>query len=132
MNGTMDPASMHTGCPVIKGIKWAAPIWIHIDEFRPEEIRRPRITTAVRDPGVCADYSRTCPQFANSGECKRNRQFMMDTCRKSCNECEICVKSEFECINRNRKRAGYLEIDRDEMKMLGVDLWQEDEPSPEL
>ncbi len=32
-NGTMDPASMHTGCPVIKGIKWAAPIWIHVDEY---------------------------------------------------------------------------------------------------
>ena len=27
-NGTMDEASMHTGCPVIKGIKWAAPVWI--------------------------------------------------------------------------------------------------------
>ncbi len=21
-NKTMDPASMHTGCPVIKGVKW--------------------------------------------------------------------------------------------------------------
>ncbi len=21
-----------TGCPVIKGIKWAAPVWIHVDE----------------------------------------------------------------------------------------------------
>ena len=35
-NGTMDEASMHTGCPVIKGIKWAAPVWIHTDEFRRE------------------------------------------------------------------------------------------------
>ncbi len=26
-NGTMDEASMHTGCPVIKGIKWACPVW---------------------------------------------------------------------------------------------------------
>ena len=26
---TMDPASFHTGCPVIKGIKWGAPVWIH-------------------------------------------------------------------------------------------------------
>ena len=27
---------MHTGCPVIKGIKWGAPVWIHVDEFFPE------------------------------------------------------------------------------------------------
>ena len=35
-NGTMDNASMHTGCPVIKGIKWSAPVWIHSDQFRRE------------------------------------------------------------------------------------------------
>ncbi len=29
-NNTMDPASMHTGCPVIKGIKWAAPVWVSL------------------------------------------------------------------------------------------------------
>ena len=27
---------MHTGCPVIKGIKWGAPVWIHTDEFEPQ------------------------------------------------------------------------------------------------
>ena len=35
-NGTMDPAATHTGCPVVKGIKWAAPVWIHFDEFERE------------------------------------------------------------------------------------------------
>ncbi len=29
-NNTMDPAAMHTGCPIIKGIKWAAPVWMHV------------------------------------------------------------------------------------------------------
>ncbi len=27
-NLTMDPAAMHTGCPIIKGVKWAAPVWV--------------------------------------------------------------------------------------------------------
>lgn len=45
-NGTMDMASMHTGCPVIKGIKWAAPVWIHIDEFEREWVCWP-------GPAIC-------------------------------------------------------------------------------
>lgn len=32
-NVTLDNTAMHTGCPVVKGIKWAAPVWIHIDEY---------------------------------------------------------------------------------------------------
>lgn len=133
MNGTMDPASMHTGCPVIKGIKWAAPIWIHIDEFRPEELRQPMVKQGLGpDPGACADYHVKCPEWATGGECTKNRDFMMESCRKSCNECEQCGKNEYDCINRNRKRGGYLEIDAEEMKMLGIDLFQGTEPSPEL
>lgn len=56
----------------------------------------------------------------------------MDTCRRSCKECETCTANDYTCINKNRKRGGYLEIDPDEMKMLGVDLFQGLEPSPEL
>lgn len=36
VNGTMDLSSLHAGCPVVKGIKWAAPVWVHSDEFRPQ------------------------------------------------------------------------------------------------
>ncbi|GFH16420.1 uncharacterized protein HaLaN_12837, partial [Haematococcus lacustris] len=51
-NGTMDTASMHTGCPVIKGIKWAAPIWIHVDEFNPPLTRPAKQSMAASNPGV--------------------------------------------------------------------------------
>lgn len=29
-----DPFSMHTGCPVLKGVKWTATKWIHSKPFR--------------------------------------------------------------------------------------------------
>ena len=34
--GSQDPASLHTGCPIIKGVKWTATKWIHTRRFRPE------------------------------------------------------------------------------------------------
>lgn len=122
---------MHTGCPVIRGIKWGAPIWIHVDEFRPEELRRPPIRD-TRDPSACADYNDNCANWKAAGECGKNSAFMEQTCRKSCNECEACAPNDWTCVNRNRRKAGYLEIDSNEMKWLGVDLWQTPEPSPEL
>jgi prolyl 4-hydroxylase len=37
-DGTHDHAAMHTGCPVLKGVKWTATIWIHTKPFRPESL----------------------------------------------------------------------------------------------
>jgi hypothetical protein len=31
---TEDMAAMHTGCPVLKGVKWSATSWIHARPFR--------------------------------------------------------------------------------------------------
>lgn len=45
-------ASQHTGCPVLRGIKWSAPIWLHVDPFRPEELNtRPASYEVQHDPG---------------------------------------------------------------------------------
>jgi prolyl 4-hydroxylase len=38
LDGSSDPAAMHTGCPVIKGVKWTATKWIHTKPFRPTEL----------------------------------------------------------------------------------------------
>lgn len=34
-----DPHSMHTGCPVLAGIKWTGTVWIHTAPFRPETLK---------------------------------------------------------------------------------------------
>ena len=63
---------MHTGCPVIKGIKWGAPLWVHTDEFRPAEFKAAlqKRPPADRDPGKCEDLHTTCKMWAESGECR--------------------------------------------------------------
>ncbi|XP_030531401.2 probable prolyl 4-hydroxylase 3 [Rhodamnia argentea] len=33
-DGTLDPASLHGACPVIKGTKWSAPKWMHVWEYK--------------------------------------------------------------------------------------------------
>ena len=38
LDGGQDPASLHTGCPIIQGVKWTATKWIHTRPFRPESL----------------------------------------------------------------------------------------------
>ncbi|PKI45624.1 hypothetical protein CRG98_033940 [Punica granatum] len=33
-DGTVDPASLHGSCPVIKGDKWSAPKWMRLEEYK--------------------------------------------------------------------------------------------------
>jgi len=37
-DGSHERASMHTGCPVVRGVKWTATIWIHTKQFRPDTL----------------------------------------------------------------------------------------------
>jgi hypothetical protein len=52
-------------------------------------------------------------------------------CRRACKLCTPCSKRDWECINRNRKRGGFLELDEQEMGWLGVKYHHED-PMAEL
>lgn len=36
LDGSSDSASLHTGCPILQGVKWTATKWIHTKPFRPE------------------------------------------------------------------------------------------------
>ena len=38
-DGTHDPMSRHTGCPVIKGTKWTATIWVRLRRIGEEHGR---------------------------------------------------------------------------------------------
>uniref|UniRef100_A0A5B7AKR6 procollagen-proline 4-dioxygenase n=2 Tax=Davidia involucrata TaxID=16924 RepID=A0A5B7AKR6_DAVIN len=33
-DATLDPTSLHGGCPVIKGNKWSSTKWMHVDEYK--------------------------------------------------------------------------------------------------
>ena len=31
--GELEQRSLHTACPVIKGVKWSAPKWVHVGHY---------------------------------------------------------------------------------------------------
>jgi prolyl 4-hydroxylase len=67
-------------------------------------------------PEECEDEEKLCPDWAESGECSKNKRYMtgdsfsLGACRKSCGECEMCAPGDMECRSRNRVRAGYLPL----------------------
>lgn len=46
---------MHAGCPVIKGEKWSATKWIHVQPFRARQLE---------DMTTCADHHENCDMWA--------------------------------------------------------------------
>jgi len=149
-NVTMDSAAMHTGCPVVKGIKWAAPVWIHIDEYDPPDWEKSlsKYRTTYNEvnqdiiypdePGLCVDLHDKCVEWAASGECTNNPSYMtggdaqIGHCRRACKTCRVCQEGDLQCINENRHNEGYLEIDRTEMEWLGVKWWLGEHKEREL
>ena len=77
----IDPKSMHTGCPVIRGTKWTATKWIHAKPFRW------RAPPPPKAPPGCDNKHETCKAWANAGECKKNPGFMLEDCKWACQIC---------------------------------------------
>lgn len=69
-SATPDLQSLHAGCPVIKGEKWSATKWIHVDSS--DKI-------IGDDDADCADQNDNCARWAALGECKNNPEYMMGT-----------------------------------------------------
>lgn len=120
-DSTLDDASLHTGCPVIRGVKWTATKWIHTEPFRPALLGKEAADEVVY-PEDCKDAMPECKEWAESGECDKNEQFMrgdsfsLGTCRASCGDCEVCGDGDIACKSRNRMRAGYLSMEELEME----------------
>lgn len=78
-----DTMSLHAGCPVIKGEKWSATKWIHVDSF----------DKIVGEGGSCTDSNESCERWSALGECTKNPEYMIGTkelpgyCRRSCKVC---------------------------------------------
>ncbi|KAL4457504.1 hypothetical protein ABPG75_012369 [Micractinium tetrahymenae] len=119
-DSSLDGASLHTGCPVIKGVKWTATKWIHTEPFRPALLGK-EAPDEVVFPEDCKDSMPECKDWAQAGECDKNPQFMrgssssLGTCRAACGDCEVCEAGDKVCKSRNRLRAGYLSMEDLEM-----------------
>ncbi|EFJ42276.1 hypothetical protein VOLCADRAFT_67269 [Volvox carteri f. nagariensis] len=117
---TTDGHSMHTGCPVVAGVKWNAVKWIHGTPFR----RMRRNKPPLPDPGVCTDLHEMCDTWARAGECQNNPGYMLGSntgignCRLACKDCELCDQGDQACYQRNRESGGFLVFDEKELKGL--------------
>lgn len=115
-DGTSDAYSLHTGCPIISGVKWTATKWIHTLPFRPHLLGKEQ-AEAIVYPEECKDAQADCKAWADAGECENNEQFMrgdaftLGNCRASCGDCEVCADNDIACKSRNRERAGYLSME---------------------
>eukprot|EP00892_Ulva_mutabilis_P010475 jgi/Ulvmu1/77/UM001_0080.1 len=125
-DGTADVAATHSACPVIRGTKWSAPVWIHPEPWRPDSLKaslkQPPRTPP--DPGFCEDTDKRCTAWAAAGECTNNPTFMtgegsaaQGACRRACAACEACPSSSLPCYHANRERAGFLNL-FDEIRTL--------------
>lgn len=136
---TQDPAAMHTGCPLIKGVKWTATVWIHPEPFRPETYATAKERAEgggsaspqdVRgDAGVCMDIDSRCPEWAAAGECEKNPSYMTGegahiagACRLACRVCRECAPEDSACYWENRQRAGFLNIQDEVLSITGRPL----------
>lgn len=82
-DGSPDEYSMHYACPVVEGVKWSAPKWIHVRNYD--------IPVGMGDPSICADANGMCTTWAALGECEKNPKYMAGkygACRKACKVCE--------------------------------------------
>ena len=86
-----DYSSLHVGCPVVKGKKWTATKWIHLEPFEQKGLQ-----VATQGEGLeysCADLSPHCLYWATTNQCNESAAFMIGNseypgqCRKSCNVC---------------------------------------------
>jgi len=88
-DGTTDKHAMHAGCPVLRGTKFTATMWIHAKEYNQGALQNPQLK-----PGECRDLNEQCKLWAELGECENNPDFMkgIDTsegqCGWSCNSCK--------------------------------------------
>ncbi|KAG1666962.1 hypothetical protein FOA52_004245 [Chlamydomonas sp. UWO 241] len=119
-----DVMSTHTGCPVVKGVKWNAVMWIHGEPFQPENYEKQSNPQQVyeenRDPGVCTNHHEQCDVWAAAGECDNNPMYMVGkpdgvgSCRLACKDCEVCSDGDTECVAQNRESGGYINFDKAE------------------
>lgn len=74
-DGSLDPASTHASCPTLRGEKWSATKWMHVQ--------------AIPDPnkGECADRNPKCVGWAEANQCAENPAFMHVNCARSCHRC---------------------------------------------
>lgn len=54
---------------------------------------------------MCLDQHNDCPQWASGGDCHKNTAFMLRTCPKSCNVCDVDKHGTSVCEDRDHAQC---------------------------
>jgi prolyl 4-hydroxylase len=102
-SGELERRSLHTACPVIKGQKWSAPKWIHVGKYARPGMDMPvaveQHPQKVLGPNGCGNNHEKCADWAATGECQKNANFMVGTklkpgnCLLACDRCDILANA---------------------------------------
>mmetsp|Transcript_10722 Transcript_10722/g.16178 ORF Transcript_10722/g.16178 Transcript_10722/m.16178 type:complete len:514 (-) Transcript_10722:657-2198(-) len=65
------------------------------------EICTPISKEDISDP--CVDETKECAYWAKIGECKKNPNYMLTSCAKSCNQCPSFFNSQSPCLDLKEK-----------------------------
>ena len=110
---TQDQHSMHTGCPVLRGIKWTGTVWIHTAPFRPESLTTESelpSSVAIHTVFIFALYSDKCrpvccvPVVASCSCCHRLSISVRLECL--CRLCGVCILLMQPLLMRDRHTRG--------------------------
>eukprot|EP00798_Chlamydomonas_sp_ICE-L_P026245 gene26245-17344_t len=110
-----DIMSMHTGCPVVKGVKWNAVKWIHGVPFRRElitdeyEVALKTPPKETEDPGLCINMHPQCADWAFADEYK----VALKTPPKETEDPGMCINMHPQCddwagMGECEKNPGYM------------------------
>ncbi|KAK9818424.1 hypothetical protein WJX72_012505 [[Myrmecia] bisecta] len=80
-DGQTDATSLHGSCPTTRGEKWSATKWMHVGAFGLSAQQQ------KAKWGDCIDADGQCAEWASSGECDKNPNYMNSFCRLSCHRC---------------------------------------------
>lgn len=102
-SGELERKSLHTACPVIKGQKWSAPKWIHVGKYARPGMDMPvaveQHPQKVLGPNGCGNNHEACSNWAATGECTKNADFMVGTklrpgnCLLACDRCDLLANA---------------------------------------
>lgn len=100
-DGKLERRSMHTACPVLKGIKWSAAKWIHQSHYNMGD-KFDLKPEAPLGRGECKDVNEMCSVWAAQGECTNNPAYMVGNsqrpgnCLLSCKRCDVLHSGKTE------------------------------------
>lgn len=96
--GDLERRSLHTACPVIRGVKISMPKWIHVSHYAvggEAPVRVEQHPQKVLGPNGCGNNHPLCEQWAAEDECKNNPEYMIGTklrpgaCLLACERCDL-------------------------------------------